>query len=257
MTRLCDGLVCAHDAILTQQTKQAFYANKCHRTVPFVVGDLAYLSTENLSLTKGRTWKLIPKYIGPYCITAEVSAKTSFQLPLPPDLLSRGIHPIFHSSLLCIHLPNDDCRFPECSFQQVTDLVSVQTEHEVKRILTHFGRARHAWFEIEWSSGDRTWLPYHDIKHLTALKSYLENQGIGSIELLPRGSGTPPNEVCNQVDSPELILDQMNGQIPISLRLAYAMTFIMINVSLRHTSTELNQVLLGGLCVYVGKVWLR
>jgi hypothetical protein len=207
MTRLRDGLICAHDAILTQCTKQSFHENQRRRLAPFIVGDLAYLSTENLSLAKGRAQKLVPKYIGPYRITAEVSPNTTFRLVLPPDLLSRGIHPVFHSSLLRIHIPNDDCQFPGWSFQQVTDLVSVQTEHEVRQILTHFGRARHAWFKVEWVSGDKTWLPYRDVKHLAALEVYLENQGFNVIETLPSGTGTPPDEVCDQVDFPEPILD--------------------------------------------------
>jgi hypothetical protein len=39
------------------------------------------------------------------------------------------------------------------------------------------------------------------------LESYLENQDIGSINLLPRGSGFPPDKVHDQVDFLELILD--------------------------------------------------
>jgi hypothetical protein len=61
------------------------------------------------------------------------------------------------------------------------------------------------WFELLWQSGDRSWLQYTTIKHLTAMDAYLENMGVNSIHSLPLGSGTPPRSVRNQVDFPEPI----------------------------------------------------
>jgi hypothetical protein len=53
MNKIQDGLIIAHDAILSQRVKQTYHANKRRRPSPFVVDDLVYLSTENLTIVKG------------------------------------------------------------------------------------------------------------------------------------------------------------------------------------------------------------
>ena len=60
-------LMVAHDAIIVNCVQQTFHANKKHRTSDlYHAGDHVYLSTQNLTLPKGRVRKLVPKYIGPY-----------------------------------------------------------------------------------------------------------------------------------------------------------------------------------------------
>ena len=57
----------AHDVIIANHIQQMFHANKkCCTSDEYNVGDHMYLSTQNLSLPKGRARKLVPKYIGPY-----------------------------------------------------------------------------------------------------------------------------------------------------------------------------------------------
>ncbi|KZT23383.1 hypothetical protein NEOLEDRAFT_1048714, partial [Neolentinus lepideus HHB14362 ss-1] len=51
--------------------------------------------------------KLLPKWMGPYKIERDFG-NNSYCLELPTNLQSRGIHNVFHSSLLRIHEPNDD-----------------------------------------------------------------------------------------------------------------------------------------------------
>ena len=63
-------------------------------------------------MQRGRARKFAPKFVGPYRIIQEIVPHTMYKIALPPDLLRRGIHPIFHASLLRIHIPNDDRRFP-------------------------------------------------------------------------------------------------------------------------------------------------
>ncbi|KIM76140.1 hypothetical protein PILCRDRAFT_798107 [Piloderma croceum F 1598] len=41
-------------------------------------------------------------------------------------------------------------------------------------------------FELTWKSGDRTWLPYHEISHLEALTQYFKALGVTNISQLPR-----------------------------------------------------------------------
>ena len=58
----------AHDAIIADHVQQMFHANnKCCASDEYHVGDHMYLSTQNLTLPKGRARKLVPKYIKPYC----------------------------------------------------------------------------------------------------------------------------------------------------------------------------------------------
>src|ERR1700690_3166964 len=65
-----DNLEKAHDAIIESRVTQTHQANKRRREEPpIAVGDKMYLSTKNLALPKGRSRKLMPKFIGPYPVT--------------------------------------------------------------------------------------------------------------------------------------------------------------------------------------------
>jgi hypothetical protein len=200
MSKLRDGLVAAHDAILTQRVKQTFQANTQRQVLPFTSGDLVYLSTENLSIPKGHTRKLFPKFIGPFRITKEISSGTTYQLQLPAELCSWGIHPDFHASLLHIHVPNDDCQFPGHAVPQVTGLGSPADKFLIDRIVSHYGHGSNIWFELLWQSGDHAWLRYGSIKHLSALEVYLKNLNCHSIFDLPTGAGKPPQSIRDQVE---------------------------------------------------------
>ncbi|KAF9550746.1 hypothetical protein CPC08DRAFT_614316, partial [Agrocybe pediades] len=59
-------------------------------------------------------------------------------------------------------------------------------------ILSHYGKAEDAIFEVKWKSSDVTWLPYSQIQGLQALGAYLELQGADNISQLKKGSGKPP-----------------------------------------------------------------
>ena len=54
--------------------------------------------------------------------------------------------------------------------------------------------SRRIYFEIKWQSGDVTWMPYYQIKHLQALSDYFELLGIQNISELPKGKGSLPQE---------------------------------------------------------------
>ena len=66
--RMKDAIMAAHDAIIAAQVKSTTLSNCKRKEAPFIKGDLVYLSTENLSLPKGRAHKLAPKFIGPFKI---------------------------------------------------------------------------------------------------------------------------------------------------------------------------------------------
>ncbi|KAG8714543.1 hypothetical protein FRC09_017513 [Ceratobasidium sp. 395] len=189
MQRIKDGLMAAHDAILEARVASTHQANKHRRDALFKVDDLVYLSTKNIAIPKGRSRKLTPRYIGPYKIIREIVKGTTYEIDLPNDLKARGIHPAFHVSLLRKHVPLDDRQFPGRTFAQVSLLGEEKGKWQVEKVETHQGRGPEAEFLIKWKSGDRTWEPYGNIKHLSALDEYCEVQGVAKPEELPYGEG--------------------------------------------------------------------
>jgi len=177
------ALTAAHDALLTARVKQTMQANKRRRTCPLVVGNLVYISTKNISFPKGTSRKLVPKFVGPYKIIQDFG-NYSFHIELPSSLRQRGIHDVFHSSLLCIHIPNDNRLFPGRSDEQIPELGGTTREWTVDKILSHQGSHSDAKFEVLWMSGDKTWLPYGEIAHLRVITDYFEIIGIDSITQL-------------------------------------------------------------------------
>ena len=43
-----------------------------------------------------------------------------------------------------------------------------------------------------WKSGDVTWMPYYQIRHLRTLEEYLDLMGVDNVCQLPNGRGNPP-----------------------------------------------------------------
>jgi hypothetical protein len=111
----------AHDSILEACVKQTHLMNHHCKEALFSQGDFVYLSTKNLSLLKGRTRKLMPKFIGLYQILDDYKNDT-FKLDLPSKLKQQGLHPSFHVHLLRIYIPNDDRRFPGRQMGQIGSL---------------------------------------------------------------------------------------------------------------------------------------
>ena len=187
------AIMSAHDSIIAARVNQTRNANRLRQIVPFKEGDFIYLSTKNISFAKGLARKLIPKYIGPYKILKDFDNQ-SFRIELPPHLKQRGVHDIFHSSLLRIHVPNDDRLFPGRMDTQISEGPDNDDEWAVDKVLSHAGSADNAVFEILWKSGDITWLPGYQITHLHAFDTYLDLLGVKGLSQLPAGKGKPPQD---------------------------------------------------------------
>jgi hypothetical protein len=200
------SIIAAHDSILAARVKQTRDANRKRQATPFKVGDLVYLSAKNISFPKGLARKLTPKFIGPYKILKDFG-NASFQLDLPHHLKKRGVHDVFHLSLLRIHIPSDDRLFPGRMDTQVLSDEPVDDEWAVDHIRSHAGDKSSAVFEILWKSGDITWLPYYQITHLQALTDYLELLGVSQISQLPKGSGQPPT------DDPQIFIGSITPSV--------------------------------------------
>jgi hypothetical protein len=116
------NLMAAHDVIIANRVVQTDQANKlCREGAEYQVGDLVYLSTENLSLPKGWAKKLLPKYIGLYKVLEAHHQALTVKLELPAALEARQIKLTFHTSLVKPHIPNDDERFPHRDMQRHYD----------------------------------------------------------------------------------------------------------------------------------------
>ncbi|EMD34535.1 hypothetical protein CERSUDRAFT_27325, partial [Gelatoporia subvermispora B] len=102
----------------------------------------------------------------------------SYRLELPRELRKRGIHNVFHASLLRVHEPNDDRLFPGRMETQVFDLEDKDNEWAIDKLVSHKGEREGAIFEAIWKLGDHTWVPYSTIAHLDVLKAYLEALGV-------------------------------------------------------------------------------
>jgi hypothetical protein len=187
------ALMSAHDSIIAARVKQTRNTNRKRQEVPFMEGDLVYLSTKNISFDKGLARKFVPKYIGPYKIMRDFNNQ-SFKIDLHSHLKQRGVHDVFHASLLRIHLPNDDRLFPGRFDTQIGDGPNIEKEWAVKSIQSHYQSSEDAIFEIEWKSEDITWMPYYQVKHLQALDDYLNLLEVNKISELPKGKGKPPRE---------------------------------------------------------------
>ena len=81
-----EAIMAVHNAIIEAHVGQVVQANKHRCPASFTEGDLAYLSTKNLSLPKGCVRKLVPKYLGPFCISKVLVEGATYQLDLSDEL---------------------------------------------------------------------------------------------------------------------------------------------------------------------------
>jgi hypothetical protein len=180
----------AHDAIIESRVTQTHHANKKRRPDwPLTKGDKVYLSTENLSLPKNRTRKLMPKYIGPYKVEAAYPEESRYTLELPSELKARRIHPSFHVGRLRPFVKNDDLLFPKREVRAYYDFGDAEdNEWLVDEIIAHKWEGNKVSFLVQWNLGDTTWESYSVCKELQALDRYLELLGIEDWRSLPKRS---------------------------------------------------------------------
>ena len=184
------NMAVAHDAIIAARVVQTHHANKRRRAEevdPFKVDQLVYLSTQNLSLPKGRASKLLPKFVGPYKIRKVFPLSSTYELELPEELKKRRIHPCFHVNLLRPHVPNDDVLFPNRHKPEPYDFGAPSSaEWYVDEITGHRWKGKTPEFEVRWNLGDTTWEPLDNCNELSALDDYLTLLNVKDWDELPR-----------------------------------------------------------------------
>ena len=128
----------ATDAILASRIRMVAQENKHRRADDglFKIGDKAYISASSLRFPASLSGKFIPKFVGPYPITAFDAATSTYTFDLPPHL---RIYTRIHASKLRPHYPNDDLRFPSRAFSQLAPVVpatdSTEAEYLIDKIV--------------------------------------------------------------------------------------------------------------------------
>ncbi|KAJ3500417.1 hypothetical protein NMY22_g19268 [Coprinellus aureogranulatus] len=180
------AVILVHDSIIATRVKQVRDANKKRRVAPVAKDNLVYLSTKNILFPKSLAHKLIPRYIGPFKIIEDFGNQSS-RLELSDSLKQRGVHDIFHASLLHVHIPNDDRLFPGRSDEQVIASSEENNEWAIDCILRHAKSGRDALFWVQWRAGSKMFVPWKDISELPAVQVYLNLQNVPNIDTLPNG----------------------------------------------------------------------
>jgi hypothetical protein len=167
------------DKLVTQRTHHAVKANRHRREgQQFNVGDSVFLSTENLSLPKGRARKLVPKYLGPYKVLAANHSTSTYKIELPPDLKARRIHDVFHEKVLKSHNENDAKQFPKCETRVQYDVGNDPDQEWVIHSIEDHKWSPGLTFKVRWELGDSTWEPLEVVKELEGLDHYLKLEGV-------------------------------------------------------------------------------
>jgi hypothetical protein len=121
----------ARDNMKRAQDRYKTYADQRRRPLEFAVGDQVLLSTKNLRWKHPGTPKLMPKFIGPFPVTARVGP-VAYKLELPPRY---KMHNVFHVVLLKPYRPDGNVQPPP-----PPELIGDELEYEVEMILDHRAR---------------------------------------------------------------------------------------------------------------------
>ncbi len=176
-----------HDAIIESRVLQTHNVNHHqHHEDSFVIGDLAYVSSSDLSLPKGRASKLLLKYIGPFKVLDANLSTSSYKIELPAQLRARHLHDRFHRSKLQPYHANDDSLFPHREGKVLYDFGTPDDqEWLVDKIQSHKWDGDVLMFQVCWNLGDTTWESVEMCNELHALDDYLALIGATDLSQLP------------------------------------------------------------------------
>ena len=132
---------------------------------------MVFLSTENLSLQKGRACKLLLRYLGPYKVLLANHLSLTYKIELLPDLKVRWIHETFHQKVLKTHIENDSKQFPY-------DIGNDPSQEWVVHSIEDHKWSPGLMFKVCWELGNATWEPLDMVEDLEALDHYLKLEGV-------------------------------------------------------------------------------
>ena len=113
----------------------------------FETGSSVWLLNEGFTWTESqKESKLQDKKLGPFCVkrgndpgSADPNLALNVELELPPSMLHKQIHPIFHVSKLEKFVNSSPLEFPDRQQYQEApvDMVDGKGQFEIKEILDH------------------------------------------------------------------------------------------------------------------------
>jgi len=120
----------SHTKILLQEARQRmqqFTDEKRTTNISFNTGDKVMVSTKHLKLLTGGCNKLLPRYVGPFTVTAVINP-VAYRLDLPSTM---RVHNVFHISLLKLYTHR-----PGASVHPEPMIIDGNEEYEVEVLLS-------------------------------------------------------------------------------------------------------------------------
>jgi hypothetical protein len=172
--KLKEDLDRARKFLVAAQDRQKYYADLRRREISLDVGQKVLLSTKNLQMHG--TPKLLPRYIGPFTISEQVSP-VAFRLILPAHY---KIHDVFHASLLKAYKDSGTVQPPP------PELIDGEEEYEVEDIIAHRDRrGNKTEYLVRWvgyGPGHDSWEPREYLVNAQdKLQAYLDSYGSGHV----------------------------------------------------------------------------
>ncbi|GBG67129.1 hypothetical protein CBR_g81553 [Chara braunii] len=103
----------AHANMQKPQVRMQQQADRRRLPCPIRAGDLVWVSAEEFALEQDVSRKLLPKWFGPWSVTAAAGDepdRPSFVINIPEHL---KVHPVFHASKLATYTPSRSDDFPD------------------------------------------------------------------------------------------------------------------------------------------------
>jgi transposase InsO family protein len=152
--------------------RQKRYADANRQETAFAVGDMVLLNTQNLKLKAAGSRKLLPRFIGPFRVTAIINP-VACKLDLPKHF---KFHDVFHVSLLKRYTGTP---------RPLPDplVIEGEDEYRVKQVLEHelrgTGKHKKLWYLVSWDGYPpeyNTWEPEgHLANAKDAIQRYRKN----------------------------------------------------------------------------------
>jgi len=174
--RLALGISRAKGLLIQAKSRQKSFADHRRREVEYEVGDKVLLSTKFLPIRFTGSPKLLPRYVGPFAISAKIGS-VAYRLELPAHY---RIHPVFHVSLLEPYRSDGRYQPPPPPLE-----IDGALEYEVDRILAHRtikrGKRRLLEFLVAWQNygpEHNSWEPERNLKNAkTSIAEYWQRTG--------------------------------------------------------------------------------
>ncbi|OAV84942.1 hypothetical protein PTTG_30931, partial [Puccinia triticina 1-1 BBBD Race 1] len=149
-----------------QATMKRQFDRGVRDTPQWNVGDAVWLSSKNISTTRPSP-KMDHKWLGPFNISRKISPSV-YKLTLP--LSMKGVHPVFHISVLRKHAPDTIIGRRQREPEPVE--VEGQEEWAVAEILDCRKRGKRLEYLIQWAGfgpEDNSWEPESNLEHAKEL----------------------------------------------------------------------------------------